>query len=262
MSNAPVPIRTIRDAVDPAEWQMRVDLAAFYRLVAHYGFTDLAYNHITARVPGTKDQFLINPYGMFYEEITASSLYKIDLEGNVILQPDVPYGVNYAGFVIHSAVHAARHDLVCVAHTHTRANMAVSVMKCGLLPLTQMAIRFHDISYHDFEGPALDPAERERLAADLGNTDVMIMRNHGVLACGRTIPQAFLNLYALEVSCQTQVDLMSSGTELHLPSQASIDATLKHYKTQLDGPVEKMGGSREWSGLLRMLDRRDSSYRE
>lgn len=264
MSNAaPLPFRKVRDVVDPAEWQMRVDLAAFYRLVAHYGFTDLAHNHITVRVPGTTDQFLINAYGMFYEEITASSLYKIDVEGNVILQPDTPYPVNYAGFIIHSAVHRARHDIMCVAHTHTRANMAVAAMKCGLLPISQMALRFHgNMSYHDYEGSSRKPGQRERLANDLAGFDNMIMRNHGVLCCGRTIPQAFNYLYQLEVSCQTQVDLMASGAEIVMPSQEAIDSIVRTYEEQRTGPIEKMAGTREWPGLLRMLDRRDSSYRD
>ena len=174
---------TIRQRISDAEWQARLDLAACYRLVARYGMADLIYNHITVRVPGEAGHILINPFGYLYEEITASCLYKIDLAGNVVDKPgDVPYEVNQAGYVIHSAIHSARHDIACVLHTHTRAGMAVATMECGLMPATQGALRFHDrIAYHAFEGPAVDEAERERLVADLGDKDVMILRNHGLL---------------------------------------------------------------------------------
>ncbi len=189
----------MRDRVSEQEWQTRVDLAACYRLVARYGMTDLIYNHITARVPGEAGHILINPYGFLYTEITASSLYKIDLDGNVVLKPDTHYGVNHAGYVIHSAVHGARHDIACVIHTHSRAGMAVSAMKCGLLPLTQTAMRFHGrVGYHDYEGPAIDLDERQRLVRDLGENDVMMLRNHGILACGRSVAEAFNILYWLE----------------------------------------------------------------
>lgn len=177
--NAPV---SLRERVSEAEWATRVELAACYRLVARHGMADLIYNHITARVPGEEGHFLINPFGFMYEEITASSLFKIDLEGQVIERPDLPYDINQAGFVIHSAVHAARHDVACVLHTHTRAGMAVSVMACGLMPATQGALRFHErLAYHDFEGPAVDEGERERLVADLGSCDAMVLRE--VLGC-------------------------------------------------------------------------------
>ncbi len=183
----------MRDRVTEAEWATRVELAACYRLVARYGMADLIYNHITARVPGEEGHFLINPFGFLYEEITASCLFKIDLDGRVVERPDLPYEVNRAGFVIHSAVHAARHDVDCVIHTHTRAGMAVSVMECGLLPATQGALRFHDrLAYHDFEGPAVDEGERERLVSDLGSCDAMVLRNHGLLTCGRSVAEAFL----------------------------------------------------------------------
>src|SRR6202166_5166297 len=180
--------KSIRDAVSPQEWQTRVDLAACYRLVDTYGMTDLIYNHISARIPGTEDHLLINLYGMLYKEITASSLAKIDLEGNVIWKPDTDYGINKSGYVIHGAIHKARPEVACVLHTHTRAGMAVSAMKCGLLPLSQTAIRFSGhIGYHDYERPAVDLDERERLVRDLGPHDAMIMYNHGLLTCGPTI---------------------------------------------------------------------------
>ena len=177
-------VQSIRERVSPAEWEARVQLAAAYRLTEMYGMTEMTANHISCRVPGEEGQFLINPYGMLYEEITASSLLKIDLDGNILLNA-TEFGVNRAGFVIHSAIHAARHDVDCVAHTHTPAGMAVSAMECGLLPIAQTTMRFLHVAYHDFEGIADDEGERERLVADLGNNDAMILRNHGLLVCGR-----------------------------------------------------------------------------
>lgn len=249
---------SIRDRVGAAEWQMRVDLAACYRLVARYGMTDLIYNHITARVPGEEGHILIDPYGFLYTEITASSLYKIDLDGNIVLKPETHYGINHAGYVIHSAVHRARHDVACVIHTHSRAGMAVSVMKCGLLPLTQTAMRFFGrVSYHPYEGPALDPAERERLVRDLGLNDVMVLKNHGVLACGRSVAEAFNQLYWLEMACKAQVDCMAANTELEHPAD-DVAAKTAH----LFAPgVRRVYGEMEWEAMLRQLDREDASYR-
>ena len=180
-------VKSVREQVSPEEWQTRVDLAACYRLVAMYGYTEMIANHISCRVPGSHDHFLINPYGMLYEEIDASCLIKIDVDGNTLFNAS-DYGVNAAGFVIHSAIHMARKDMDCVAHTHTPAGMAVSAMECGLLPLAQTSMRFLHIGYHDFEGIADDVGERERLVADLGNHEAMILRNHGLLVVGRTIP--------------------------------------------------------------------------
>src|ERR1043166_5256593 len=185
--------KSVRDAVSPAEWQTRVDLAACYRLMDCYDMTDLIYNHITARIPGTEDHLLINLYGLLYREITASSLVKIDVEGNILQKPDTDYSINKSGYVIHGAIHKARPDVACIIHTHTRAGMVVAAMKCGLLPLSQTSIRFSGhIGYHDYEGPAVDLAERERLVADLGPHDAMVMRNHGLLTCGATIQQAVI----------------------------------------------------------------------
>ena len=185
----------IKDQVSAEEWQARVDLAACYRLVDMYDMTDLIYNHITVRIPGT-EHLLINLYGLTYKEITASSLAKIDVEGNIIWKPDTDYGINVAGYVIHGAIHKARPDVNCVTHTHTRAGMAVSAMKCGLLPLSQTGIRFHGrIGYHDYEGPAINIEERVRLVQSLGEHDAMILRSHGLLTCGANIPMAFNTLY-------------------------------------------------------------------
>jgi ribulose-5-phosphate 4-epimerase/fuculose-1-phosphate aldolase len=203
---------SVREQVSEAEWDLRVNLAACYRLMPRFGMTDLIYNHITARVPGNEHHILINAYGLLYEEVTASNLYKIDLDGNVILQPDTPYDINYAGFVIHSAVHGARPDAQCVIHTHTRAGCAVAAMQCGLLPVSQHALRFFEcMSYHDYEGPALKLDERARLVEHLGDNDVMLLRNHGTLTLGRTIPQAFNTAYFLECACRIQVDAMASS---------------------------------------------------
>jgi ribulose-5-phosphate 4-epimerase/fuculose-1-phosphate aldolase len=272
LSNSP-----LRDRVSAKEWETRVDLAACYRLVALYGMTDLVYNHITARVPETEDHVLINPYGMLYEEITASSLIKIDLEGNTVLQPDHDYSVNAAGYVIHSAVHAARHDAQCVIHTHTRAGTAVSALAEGLMPLSQTAMRFAGhIAYHDYEGPAFNRGERERLVADLGDRNAMILRNHGLLACGPSIPQAFNVIYWLEQACKIQIDILACNRPLHVPAAEVVegtshalsgteitlhneDSTNPHVKD--DAQRGQSGyGLLEWPALRRRLDRLDPSY--
>ncbi len=249
----------IRMQVDAEEWAARVDLAACFRLIERFGMSDLTYNHITLRAPGAPDQVLINPYGMLYNEIRASDLYKIDLDGNEILRPHVDYEQNPAGFVIHGAVHAARADVHCIIHTHTRAGMAVSAMQCGLLPLTQTAMRFYGrVSYHDYEGPAIDLAERERLVANLGQTDAMIMRNHGLMTCGRSVGEAFNNMYWLELACRAQVDAMAASTELNLPPVEVAERTAALYTPG----VRRTYGELEWPAMLREIDRIDPSYRD
>jgi ribulose-5-phosphate 4-epimerase/fuculose-1-phosphate aldolase len=250
--------------IDPAEWEVRQDLAACYRLVDFFGMTDLHLNHISARVPGNQDHFLINPFGMLYEEITASSLIKIDLAGNIIANANPEYGVNLAGFVIHAAIHAARHDVACVLHTHTNAGMAVSVLKSGLLPLTQTAMRWSRIAYHDFEGVVVDLGEQQRLVENLADCDVMILRNHGLLACGRTIGEAFNNIYRLERACQTQLLAMACNAEILLPSRdviARSNAQLSVSPSPDAKGQQRPHGSIEWPALKRMLDRRDASYK-
>ena len=211
------------------EWQTRVDLAACYRLTAMYGMTEMIANHISCRVPGSHDHFLINPYGMLYEEIDASCLIKVDLDGNILFNAS-DYGVNAAGFVIHSAIHMARHDVDCVAHTHTPAGMAVSAMECGLLPLAQTSMRFLHIAYHDFEGIADDVGERERLVADLGDHEAMVLRNHGLLVVGRTIPATFNLLYRMERACEVQVMALSCNTKLVYPPQDVLEKTFDKVK--------------------------------
>jgi len=249
--------RGVRQRVSAEEWETRVDLAACYRLVDHYGMTEMVANHISARVPGTDDQFLINPYGMFYDEITASSLVKIDLQGNVLLDP-TEYGINRAGYVIHSAVHAGRPDVSCVVHTHTIAGMAVSAMKRGLLPLAQTSMRFARIGYHDYEGVALNLEERERLVRDLGDHEGLILRNHGLLVVGASIPEAFNSVYRLERACQVQVAALSCNTKLKLPPQDIVDESWRLYQPG----VRRRFGILEWPALLKKLDRVDPSYRD
>jgi ribulose-5-phosphate 4-epimerase/fuculose-1-phosphate aldolase len=247
----------IRPLVSDEEWQVRVDLAACYRLVAHYGMTDLVYTHLTARVPGPEHHFLINRYGLLFNEVAASNLVKIDGEGKIVGGGDQSL-VNYAGFVIHSAVHKARHDVGCVMHTHTTAGMAVSALKSGLLPLTQTAMRFYGrIAYHDYEGPALDLDEQKRLVADLGQHDTMILRNHGVLVCAPTVAEAFNLMYWLERACQAQIAAMSCGGELNIVG----DNVAKVAAHQYAPGTRRRFGLMEWPTMLRMLDQTDSSYR-
>lgn len=240
----------------PQEQQARINLAACYRLMPLFGMSDLVYNHITARIPGTED-ILINPYGFMYEEITASSLIKITVEGAVLDNPHTDMDVNQAGYVIHSAVHGARSDVGCVIHTHSRAGMAVSAMKQGLLPLTQTAMRFAKIAYHDYEGPAVNLEERERLVADLGMHDAMVLRNHGLLVASASVPEAFNAIYWLEMACRAQVDALTAGVELVYPPQEVIEKTWHLYQPGTRRPF----GIMEWPAMLRYLDRRDPSYK-
>ncbi len=247
----------VRGSVSEVEWQTRVDLAACYRLMPLFGMSDLIYNHITARIPGAEGHLLINPYGLMYEEITASSLVTIDIDGNVLRNTSKDYNINTAGYVIHSAIHMARHDVKCVVHTHTRAGMAVSALKCGLLPLTQTAMRFAKVAYHDYESVAIELDERDRLVADLGAEEVMILRNHGLLTVGADISQAFNAMYWLEMACRAQVDALACNTELNLPPQAIAERTAHLYKPGTRRPY----GVMEWPAMLRYLDRRDPSFR-
>ena len=250
-------LASVRAQVSPAEWQARLDCAAAYRLIALFGMSDLVYNHITVRVPGEgSERILINPYGWMYEEITASSLVTIDLDGNALLNPHSDLGINRAGYVIHSAVHAARHDVGCVIHTHTRSGMAVSVMKCGLLPLSQTATRCMPMAYHAYEGPAVDLAERERLVRNLGQANFMILRNHGLLAMGPSAAEAFNAIYWLENACKAQVDFMAANTELNEPAPEAVEKAVNLYQ-----PSTRNFGLREWPAMLRYLDRRDDSWR-
>jgi ribulose-5-phosphate 4-epimerase/fuculose-1-phosphate aldolase len=250
-------IPSLQGKVSLEEWEARVNLAACYRLVHLWEMSDMIANHISVRVPGERDHFLINPYGCLYEEITASSLVKIDFDGNIVWKPDFDYGINRAGFVIHSAIHRARHDLDCVIHTHTAAGMAVSALDCGLLPITQMAMRFWSVAYHDYEGVAIKLNEQERLLRDLGDSDLMILRNHGLLAVGQTVMQAFDTIRRAELACKTQIMAMSTGAKLVIPPKVIIEETGNLYRPQTRRPF----GVLEWPALLRKLDRIDPSYR-
>ena len=247
--------KSIRDEVSSQEWQTRVDLAACYRLMDKYEMTDLIYNHITARIPGTDDHVLINLYGLLYKEITASSLVKIDLDGKIVAKPDTDYGINVSGYVIHGAIHKARHDVACVIHTHTWAGMALSALDCGVLPITQTSMRFLKIGHHDYEGPAVDLDERERLVKDLGAHDAMVMRNHGLLTCGATIQQAFNTMYQLEMSCRSQVDAMAARTELTMPGENVLAHTAHLYQPGTRRPY----GVLEWPAMIRLLDAEQKS---
>jgi len=270
--------RSLRARASAEEWELRVNLAACYRLVARYGMTDLIYNHITARVPGPEHHILINAYGMLYEEVTASSLIKVDLAGNIIDKDEHPYSVNAAGYIIHSAVHEARDDAQCVIHTHTPAGIAVSAVEEGLLPLSQTAMRFHGhVAYHDYEGPAFNRGEKGRLVKHLGDKNAMILRNHGLLVAAPSIPQAFNLIYWLEQACRIQVQILSTQRPLHKAAKKVVALTaeaLSGMEITLDNEAstnpnlrrgaQKAGsgyGMLEWPALLRALDRQDTSYR-
>ncbi len=243
-----------------AEWQARVDLAACYRLVDLYGMSDMMANHISSHVPGEHGAFLINPYGMMYEEITASSLIKVDLGGEILAKPDfgdLDYGINRAGYVIHSAVHEARPELACVIHTHSWASMAVSALECGLLPITQTAMRFLKVGYHDYQGVVLDDAEKASLLADLGQGEALILRNHGALVVGRTVGEAFNWMHRLELACHTQLAAMATGATLNAVPQPVLEATWNNYQRGTRRPY----GLMEWPALLRKLDRIDPGYK-
>jgi ribulose-5-phosphate 4-epimerase/fuculose-1-phosphate aldolase len=252
LANAP----DVRSKIPADEWAVRVELAACYRLVAHFGMTDLIYTHISARIPGTGDRFLINPYGQLFNEITASSLVRVDQQGRILESEDAE--VNEAGFTIHSAVHGARHDAACVIHTHTTAGMAISAQKAGLLPLTQHSMRFYGrIGYHDYEGIALDLDERERLVRDLGEHPALILRNHGLLVVGRTVPEAWQNIYYLERACQSQLAASSGGGALNLIPEHIA----RHTAEQWVKFIQQPGGQRDWPALMRFLDGIDPSYK-
>ena len=249
--------KNIRTLVSEEEWKVRVDLAAAYRLVAHFGWTDLIFTHLSARVPGPEHHFLINPYGMMFDEVTASDLVKIDLDGNVVLTNG--YDVNPAGFCIHSAIHMSREDAKAVMHLHTDDGVAVSTMAAGLLPVTQNAMVIQDqIAYHEFEGVALDLDERQRLVKDIGEKRLLILRNHGTLAVGETVADCFLMLYILERACSMQVRAMAGG-KLHQPPAPSLETTRKQGESLLvPGALDQLA----WPALLRLCDRKYPGFRD
>ena len=237
----------------PTEQDIRVQLAAAYRLIDYFGMADLIYTHLSARVPGNPSAFLINPFGLLFSEITASNLVKVDLDGNIL--EDNGYGINPAGFVIHSAILEARHDINCVIHTHSSYGTAISVQESGLLPFTQFSMQFYNrVAYHRYEGVSLELDERERLVTDLGDRHAMILNNHGLLTVGDTIPRAFYLMYYLEKSCEIQILAQSSGAPLIQPSPDVCEKAAQ--QLNVDGM-----GETEWPAFLRMLDKHDSSYR-
>jgi len=259
-NNGILSIESMKNSCTSEEWQARVDLAACYRLVDIYGMSDMMANHISCSVPGQEGAFLINPYGMMYEEITASCLIKIDIHGNILSKPDfgdLNYGINKAGYVIHSAVHEARPEVRCVIHTHSWASMSVSSLECGLLPLTQTAMRFLKIGYHNYQGVALHKEEKESLLKDLGQGEALILRNHGALTVGKSVGEAFNWMHRLELSCRSQLAAMACNTPFSKVLPEVLEETWNNYQPSTRRPY----GLMEWPGLLRKLDRTDSSYK-
>ena len=247
--------------IAPAEWDARIKLAACYRMVAKLGMDDLIYNHISMRVPGHDDQFLINPYGLLFDEITASSLVKIDTGGNKL--DDTPQAVNVAAFVIHAAIHISNHDAACVLHTHSDASVAVSGQEKGLLPLSQFAMRYQGhTGFHDYEGVALETGERERLVRDLGAHHTLVLRNHGILTVGRTIPEAFILMHYFEKAAKVQLLAqggLAPGEALVLPAPEATALAERQF-TEFAGDILPPG-TREWPAFIRMLERTQPDYR-
>jgi len=247
-------IASLREVVSAEEWQLRVDLAACYRLVALYGWSDLVFTHISARVPGPEHHFLINPYGLMFDEITASSLVKVDQACNKVI--DSPFPVNPAGFTIHSCIHELREDVVCVLHTHSRAGVAVSAQKCGVLPISQQStFVLASLGYHDYEGVALRDDEKPRLQRDLGAGHFLLLRNHGLLTVGRTVAEAFYYMYYLEQSCRIQLAAQSGGKALTMPPPEVVERTRDQFGS---GPTK---GWLPWQALRRKLDRQQPDYK-
>ena len=251
----------LKDQVSPEEWAMRVDLAACYRLVDMFGWSDLLGTHISARIPGEEDAFLINPYGLLFEEINASSLVKVDEAGNILSPTE--YHINPAGFVIHGAIHMARPEVACAIHTHTQAGTSVATQKGGLLPLTQHALAvIAHTGYHGYEGIATDMSERDRLVRDLGANNVLVLRNHGLLTVGRTVAEAFVWMYRAERACRMQLAFQSSGAEAtEIPEEVQT-VTIARNRLANSPEGHRPIGVLEWPALLRKLDRVDTSYRE
>jgi len=254
-----------QDQVSPAEWAMRVDVAACYRLVEMFGWSDLLGTHISAQVPGEENAFLINPYGLLFDEITASSLVKVDEEGDILSQTE--YGINPAGFVIHGAVHIARPEVACALHTHTPAGTGVAIQTGGILPLSQQALQvIGHTGYHDYEGPPTDPGtvedDRARLVRDLGHNNILVLRNHGLLTVGRSVAEAFVWMYRAERACRIQLAFQSSGAEPVTLSEAVQQTTIARNRLANSPQGHRPIGKLEWPALLRRLDRVDPSYKQ
>jgi len=250
MHDAPLQLSVSAD-----EWALRVDLAAAYRLVALHGWSDLVFTHISARIPGPEHHFLINPYGLMFEEITASSLVRVDQACNTISASRFP--VNPAGFTIHSCIHAAREDVVCVLHTHSRAGVAVSAQRCGILPISQQStFVLPTVGYHDYEGVALRDEEKPRLQKALGSNTFLVLRNHGLLTVGPSIPEAFMSMYILESACRIQIDAQAGGELVEI-----APAVMHNMEAVIRSATAGQGAALAWPALLRRLDRTDPSYR-
>jgi ribulose-5-phosphate 4-epimerase/fuculose-1-phosphate aldolase len=248
-------IPSLQDKVSPEEWNLRVDLAAAYRLVALYGWSDLVFTHISARIPGPEHHFLINPYGLMFDEITASSLVKVDQQCNKLNES--PFPVNPAGFTIHSCIHQIRDDAACVLHTHSRAGVAVSAQKCGVLPISQQStFVIPQLAYHDYEGVALRDDERPRLQADLGTRNFLMLRNHGLLTIGSSIAEAFLSMYTFESACRIQIDAQAGGELIYVNPKI-----MENMPMVLKVVTAGQGAQLAWPALLRKLDRTDPSYK-
>ena len=248
-------IPSLREVVSEQEWNLRVDLAACYRLVALYGWSDLVFTHISARIPGPEHHFLINPYGLMFDEITASSLVKVDQHCNKVIDSQFP--VNPAGFVIHSCIHEVREDAACVLHTHSRAGVAVSAQKCGVLPISQQSTFVcSSLAYHDYEGVALRDDEKPRLQQDLGAKKFLVLRNHGLLVVGTSIAEAFLNMYTFENTCRIQIDAQAGGELTYVNPQV-----MQNMGEVLKTVTKGQGANIAWPALLRKLERTDPSYK-
>ncbi len=249
--------------MDEREWELRVQLAAAYRMIDHFGWSELIWTHTTVRVPGPEHHFLINPYGLRFDEVTASNLVKVDMDGRIV--GDQGQEINPAGFVIHSAIHMVRRDVQCVMHTHTVSGMAVAALECGLLPISMYSLGYFErVAYHDFEGPSLELGERERLAANLGDRNVLVLRSHGLLTCGATVAQAFVRMYRLERACQVQLAAQATGSALVVPPR---EVCVKSGELS-DDFLSTQGGvgysrvaNPEFDAMMRLMDKKDPSYR-
>jgi ribulose-5-phosphate 4-epimerase/fuculose-1-phosphate aldolase len=247
-------LKSVADQVSVEEWQVREDLACLYRIVAHHGWDDFLFTHLSVRIPGPEHHFLLNPLGLMFEEVTASSLVKVDVEGNKVME--TPYNINPAGFTIHSAVHIARADAQCVMHLHTDDGVAVSAQESGLLPITQHAMQLGEIAYHDYEGVALNLDERQRIVADLGEKQCMILRNHGTLTVGGSCADAYMAMFYLERACTMQIRALAGGVAISLPPQGSAEKAAQQSKVLFDGTV----GPLAWEALKRKMIRLDDSF--